>query len=66
MISTLPKKDSCFCFSSVIITLTEYVRCGAIALGDYTLELQAQRYVDLYRQVLEKWERSQGKSVKTI
>ncbi|WP_260675921.1 MULTISPECIES: hypothetical protein [Nostocales] len=28
--------------------------CRAIALAEYTLELQAQRYVDLYRQIFEK------------
>jgi hypothetical protein len=28
--------------------------CRAIALGEYTLELQAQRYIELYRQILEK------------
>ncbi|WP_414584586.1 hypothetical protein [Scytonema sp. PCC 10023] len=26
----------------------------AIALAEYTLELQAQRYIEFYRQVLEK------------
>jgi hypothetical protein len=26
----------------------------AIALAEYTLELQAQRYIDLYREILEK------------
>jgi hypothetical protein len=28
--------------------------CSAIALAEYTLQLQAQRYVDLYHQILEK------------
>jgi glycosyltransferase involved in cell wall biosynthesis len=28
--------------------------CRAIVLAEYTLELQAQRYIDLYRQILEK------------
>lgn len=37
-------------------SLREHMRqnCRAIALAEYTLELQAQRYVDLYRQILEK------------
>jgi hypothetical protein len=29
-------------------------QCQAIALAEYTLEIQAQLYIDLYRQVLAK------------
>jgi len=28
--------------------------CRAIALAEYTLELQAHRYIDLYHQILDK------------
>ncbi|MGH8000606.1 MAG: glycosyltransferase [Brasilonema sp.] len=34
--------------------------CRAIATEEYTLELQVQQYIQLYRQVLEKQGQTQG------
>ncbi len=34
---------------------------GAIALSEYALELQAQRYIELYYQVLNRQSRSEQK-----
>ncbi|MBW4630336.1 MAG: glycosyltransferase family 4 protein [Iphinoe sp. HA4291-MV1] len=64
----IPEDADDFCRGIVKLLEDESLRdrmkqnCRAIALEEYPLELQAKRYIELYRQVLEKLGRSQADS----